>query len=42
VTAASAVFEVMKSTVAIQNMIREDKLHQLNPPCSRPPTACAP
>ncbi|MBQ9685832.1 MAG: PilT/PilU family type 4a pilus ATPase [Oscillospiraceae bacterium] len=24
-----AVFEVMKSTVAIQNMIREDKLHQL-------------
>lgn len=25
----TAVFEVMKSTVAIQNMIREDKLHQL-------------
>ncbi len=24
-----AVFEIMKSTVAIQNMIREDKLHQL-------------
>ena len=23
------VFEIMKSTVAIQNMIREDKLHQL-------------
>ena len=25
----TAVFEIMKSTVAIQNMIREDKLHQL-------------
>ncbi|MBR2583604.1 MAG: type IV pili twitching motility protein PilT, partial [Oscillospiraceae bacterium] len=24
-----AVFEIMKSTTAIQNMIREDKLHQL-------------
>jgi twitching motility protein PilT len=24
-----AVFEIMKTTTAIQNMIREDKLHQL-------------